>query len=198
LCEKMKVTCSFVTHDWDSIIPALLADKYDVIVAAMSTTDERRRQVDFSKSYANIPPALIAAKRVPSTDISPAALRGKAIGAQSATIHADFLEKRYAASNIKLYHTQDEANLDLVNGRLDYVVADKLVLLDFLGGKGKDCCRHIADVKPEPAIHGDGMGAAFRKEDGPLRAMFDTAIEESLRDGTHEKIAAKWFSIKIR
>ena len=198
LCGKMNVTCSFIAEDWDTIIPGLLAGKYDVIIAAMSITAERRKQVDFSKSYAVIPPAFIAARQVAATtDVSPAALRGKTIGAQAATIHADFLEKRYAGSSITLYHTQDEANLDLANGRLDYVVADKTVLIDFLAGKGKDCCRHVADVTPETEIHGDGIGMAFRKEDAHLRALFDKAIEESLRDGTHEKAAARWFSIKL-
>ncbi len=197
LCEKVKLTCTFVAQDWDGIIPALLAGKYDVIIAGMSMTDERRRRVDFSRPYADIPPAFIAGKRVTATEISPAALRGKVIGAQSATVHANFLEKYYGRSSIKLYPTQDEANLDLANGRLDYVVADKQVLLDFLGGKGGECCRHIADVKPEKEIHGDGIGMAFRKEDSALRALFDKAIEESLRDGTHEKAAAKWFSVKI-
>jgi len=198
LCEKMKVTCTFVAQDWDGIIPALLAGKYDVILAGMSMTDERRKVVDFSRGYADIPPAFIAGRRVTAADVSPAALRGKTIGAQSATVHANFLEKHYAGSRVRLYPTQDEANLDLANGRLDYIVSDKIVLLDFLASKAGGCCRHIADVAMEKDIHGDGMGAAFRKEDAALRQMFDKAIEESFRDGTHEKAAAKWFSIKIR
>lgn len=197
LCEKMNVTCTFVAQDWDGIIPALLAGKYDVIIAGMSATDERRQKVAFSKSYAVLPPAFIAGKKVASADISPAALRGRTIGTQSSTIHANFLEKHYGGSTIKLYPTQEEANLDLENGRLDYIVADKVVLLEFLNGRGKTCCKHVADVKPEPAIHGDGIAAAFRKEDTALRTMFDQAIEDSLKDGTHEKAAAKWFPIKI-
>ena len=71
------------------------------------------------------------------TDISPAALKGKAIGAQGSTIHANYLEKYYKDSNIKLYPTQEEANLDLKNGRLDYILADKLALIDFVEGPGQ-------------------------------------------------------------
>ncbi|MDJ1159807.1 transporter substrate-binding domain-containing protein [Chelatococcus sp. SYSU_G07232] len=197
LCAKMKVTCTFVAQDWDGIIPALLAGKYDVIIAGMNATDERKQKVAFSHTYVKEPPAFIASKKVTSTDVTPAALKGKTIGTQSSTIHANFLEKFYPDAKIKLYPTQEEANLDLANGRLDYVVADKTSLWAFLKDKGKDCCKHVADVKRDPAIHGEGVAVAFRKEDTALLEMFNKAIDESLKDGTHKAIAAKWFDYEV-
>ena len=197
LCEKMKVKCTWVAQDWDGIIPALLAGKYDVIMAGMNATDERAKKVDFTTVYSRTPISLIAGKSVTSTDISPAALKGKAIGAQGSTIHANYLEKYYKDSNIKLYPTQEEANLDLKNGRLDYIVADKLALIDFIEGQGKDCCKFVADVKRDPAIHGPGVAAAVRKDDTALKAMLSKAITDSIADGTHKKIMDKYFKVNI-
>lgn len=192
LCERMKVKCTWVVQDWDGIIPALLANKYDIIIAGMNATDERRKQVDFTMPYNKTPIWMIGPKATKSDDISPAALKGKAIGAQGSTIHANYLEKFYKDSNPRLYPTQEEANLDLINGRLDYIVADALALSDFLTGKGKDCCRFIAEVKRDDVIHGPGVGGAVRKSDTALKAMFDKAIAETIADGSNQKIQDKW------
>jgi polar amino acid transport system substrate-binding protein len=197
LCEKMKVKCTWVAQDWDGIIPALLAGKYDMIMAGMNATEERAKKVSFTSVYSRTPVSVIGPKSVTSTDVSPAALKGKAIGAQGSTTHANYLEKNYKDSSVKLYPTQEEANLDLKNGRLDYILADKLALQDFIDGQGKDCCKFVADVKRDPAIYGPGVAAAFRKEDTALGAMVSKAIEESIKDGTHQKIADKYFKVNI-
>jgi polar amino acid transport system substrate-binding protein len=152
--------------------------------------------VDFTDVYTSTPIAMVGAKSITSTDISPAALRGKAIGAQGSTIHMNYLEAYYKNSTIRPYPTQEEANLDLLNGRLDYIVADLEALESFVKDKGKDCCKVIAEVKRDPAIHGPGVGMAIRKEDAALKAMLNKAIAESKADGTLDKHAMKWLGKK--
>ena len=197
LCAEMKVECEFVAQDWDGIIPALLANKYDAIIASMSITEECMKQVDFTAKYYSTPPALIAPKDTALTETSPEALAGKTIGAQSATTHATFLEDVYKGSTIKLYGTQDEANLDLASGRLDAVAADSVVLGEWLKTADGGCCKMVGAMKNDPKYFGEGAGIAVRKEDGDLKEMINKALAAILANGTYKAINDKYFDFSV-
>lgn len=195
LCAKMKVTCTFQNQDWDGIIPSLLAGKFDVILSSMNETPARAEKVLFSDVYYATAPVFVGMADDKSNDVSPAALKGKTIGTQSSTVFSNYLNKYYKDSTIKVYPGGNDALLDLKNGRLDYAVDDVIVSQQFLDKTAGGCCRIVADIdrKKDPEIFGPGVGAAFRKDDTDLAAMFNKAIAELKADGTFEKLSAKYF-----
>ncbi|MFA6157174.1 transporter substrate-binding domain-containing protein, partial [Mesorhizobium sp.] len=85
LCDQMKVKCTFVAQDWDGIIPALQAGKFDAIVASMSITPERKEKVDFSHKYYNTPSALAVPKDSTLKGVTKEDLAGKTIGVATTT-----------------------------------------------------------------------------------------------------------------
>ena len=192
LCAKMKTECDVVTSDWDGIIPALNAKKFDFIVASMSITDERKQAVDFTNPYYTNKLQFVAPK---STDFKTdkGYLKGKVIGAQRATIAGTWLEDNMSDTvTIKLYDTQENAYLDLSSGRLDGVLADKFVEYDWLkSDAGKDF-----EFKGEPVFDNDKIGIAVRKGD-PLRDKLNAALKEIVDDGTYKKINDKYFPFSI-
>ena len=197
LCARMKVTCTWQNQDWDGVIPALLSNKFDVIFSSMNITPERAKKVLFSTMYYATAPIVATQAATKSNDVTPAALKGKTIGTQSSTVFANYLDKNYKGSEIKLYPGGDEPFLDLANGRLDYVVGDILVGEKFIE-KNPGCCRIVTEIPRTPDIFGPGVGAAFRPEDTDLKDMFNKAIAELDADGTYKKIEAQYFKIDIR
>ncbi len=191
LCKQMEVQCEFVTQDWDGIIPGLLARKYDVIVASMSITEERKQAVDFTNPYYSNKLQYVA--KIDS-EFDPKNVEGKTIGAQRATISAQYLEDNLADQvTIKLYDTQENAYLDLASGRSDAVLADKLVTAEWLKSDAADGY----DFVGEPIDIDDKIGIALRKGDTDLRDRFNDALAEIREDGTYERINAKYFPFDI-
>lgn len=197
LCEEMNVTCELVAQDWDGIIPALLANRYDAIMASMSITEERMEIVDFSDKYYQTPARFAVRDGSEVTDTSPQALAGMTIGAQSATIHANFLEDVYSESDIRLYPTQDEANLDLAAGRIDLILADSIVLYEWMETDDGSCCTFVGDAYNDPAYFGFGVGAAVRQGEDELRERFNAAIAAVIENGTYQEISDKYFPFSV-
>jgi len=195
LCEEMKVKCEFVTQDWDGIIPALQAGKFDAIVASMTITDERKKQVLFTRKYYATPLSLVALKGSGVGTTDPAQLVGKTVGAQAATVQAQYAEEHYApaGADIKQYPNYEDAVADLNNGRLDVVISDKLFLMQWLDSAGKDCCELVGDIPGTETEAGIAVG--LREE--ALRDRFDTALEEIRADGTYEAIRSRYFKFDI-
>lgn len=195
LCDEMKVTCTFVSNDWDGLIPGLQAKKFDAIVASMSITPERLQKVDFSKKYYNTPPAIAVPKDSKITSVDQ--LKGKTIGAQSATTHANYAEKHMPGSELKLYPTADEYKLDISNGRIDAVIDDIVVLTEWTKSDAGTCCKILTKLPVDVAINGQGAGIAVRKGETALADRFSKAIAAIRANGTYKKINEKYFSFDV-
>jgi arginine/ornithine transport system substrate-binding protein len=198
LCKQMGVECTLVPQDWDGIIPALLAKKYDAIIASMSITEERKKKVAFTSKYYNTP-AKFVRKKGSGIEITRESMKGKSVGIQRATIHENFLRDNYGdVVEIKGYGTQDEAYLDFAAGRVDLLLADSVAMDE--GFLKTDAGKDAEFVGPEfsdPKWFGDGAGIALRKGDADLRDKFNTAIAAILADGTYKKINDKYFEFNV-
>lgn len=192
LCAKMGANCSYVAQDWDGIIPALNAKKYDAIVASMSITDERKKQVDFTEPYyANF--LAYVAKKGSGLQTDKAGLKGKVIGAQRSTVSSQFLEDNLRDDvKIKLYDTQTAAYSDLKTGRLDAMLSDIYPALQWIN----EPANSDYELSGERIDIGDQIGIAVRKGD-PLREKLNAALAGILADGTYEAISKQYFGKNI-
>jgi len=213
LCIYMKADCTMVEQDWDGMIPGLIMRKYDAIMAGMSITDERMKTINFSQGYADEVASLAVmqgsslegmdtpqsinlstggAKAKKALKTLTAALAGKTIGVQTATIHQNFLESGDVGSvKVRTYKTQDEVNLDLAAGRIDAALAAAVAFTDYAEKSGKA----VVLVGPtfSGGAFGNGVGVGIRKDDTELLKKFNKAIKQARKSGKLSELAIKWF-----
>ena len=217
VCARMKVECKIIAQDWDGMIPGLKAGKFDVIMDGMSITPDRKKEIDFSTAYADVPAALATAKTSPLAKLAGSgklvnfdkdkaggaaalkalrdAMKGKTIGVQVSTTHATFAGNHLKdVATIKEYKTTDERDLDLKSGALDAVLDDQTAIASMLG---KDDAKDFTEFGPHltGGDFGVGVGMGIRKADADLTAKFNTAIKAAFADGSIKKYSMKWFKI---
>ena len=213
LCRYMGKQCVIVEQDWDGMIPALIMRKFDAIMAGMSITAERQKAISFSQGYADEVASLAVMK---GSDLEgmqtseginlgkktgavkkdlktlTAALAGKTVCVQTATIHQNFLESGDVGKvNVRTYKTQDEVNLDLAAGRCDAALAAAVAFSDYAEKSGKP----VVLVGPtfSGGAFGNGVGVGIRKDDTELLNAFNKAIDKARKNGDISRIAIKWF-----
>ena len=189
LCEEMKANCELVAQDWDGIIPALVANKYDAIIASMSITDERKQTIDFTNGTIQI----IWLSLDPKVRFAgPQDMAGKTVGAQRSTLASQWAEDNLMGqTEVKLYDTQTAAYADLSAGRLDAMVSDIYPAMDWLkDNTGYELAGDKIDIK-------DQIGIGIRQGEGELKAALNKAIDAIRANGKYAEINAKYFSADI-
>ena len=200
LCESAQFECEFVIQDWDGIIPGLIAEKYDAIIASMSITEERKQVVDFTNRYSRSPARFLRKKGsgIVVTEDG-AGMEGLRIGVQSSTNHENFVQDNYGhVAEIVSYGSQEDANLDMIAGRLDLLLANSISLSESLL-KTDDGAEFefVGPAFSDPRWYGEGAGIAVRKGQDELVKAFNEAIAEIRGNGTYQRINEKWFDVDV-
>ncbi|MEJ5060192.1 MULTISPECIES: transporter substrate-binding domain-containing protein [unclassified Pseudomonas] len=199
LCEEMKARCEIKEVAWDGIIPALIANKFDVLFNSMGISPERQKVIAFSRPYYETTGIFVAPKEANLT-LTPEGLAGKSIGVQGSTTNAEFIRTAYGnTSNIRIYTTQDDCNADLLAGRIDVMFLDKLGDIAFLSSEDGANYEEkgTGSVKMDPLQYGLGVGAGLRKDDIALKTRIDQALTQLHASGKYTQISQKYFPVDL-
>lgn len=172
LCKRAALNCTWVTNDWDSIIPNLVSGNYDVIIAGMSITPERDEVIDFSDPYTQPDPSAFVAT---NGDVD---LSTGIIAAQSGTIQASYVATDMPGATLLEFATPEETVAAVRNGEADAVLADKAYLEPVAEADGD------LSIVGDDVLIGGGIGLGIRESDTELKAKFDAAIQSMKADGS--------------
>lgn len=180
--------CTIKHMDFDALIPAVNSDKADMVISAMTITENRKRVVLFSQPYYKSGLAFIVRKDV--NDVKKFEdLQGKTIAVQEETTGAVYAEKlKEKGAVIKAYDNNDRALVELKNGKADAVVCDLPVLQYFLKNGGSAYAKLVG----EP-LTAEEYGIAVAKKKPDMEKAVNQALDTLKKNGTYDKIYEKWF-----
>lgn len=187
IAKRMGVKAEIMSIEWDSMIPGLTSDKYDLIVGSMAITETRLQTIDFSHVYYTSGAAVIV--RNDETAIqTPADLAGKVVGVTVGTTYEE--EAVALGAEVKTYDTEAAQLVDLENERIDAVITDK-----FIGAyaikEGNRPLKLLSEL-----LYDEELGIGMRKNEPALLEAVNKAVDEINADGTYGRLAEKWFGVQ--
>ncbi len=194
----------FVCQKWDGMIPALLANKFDIVVASMSITDKRLKKMDFSSTY-RISVGRLVGKKNSGFNLFdkagkpiPANFAGLKVGLERATTYSDWFKNELPEAKVVLYDTNEALYLDLVNGRTDMIMTNPMkAYLRFLSKEDGAGFEFVSPQVDEKKYFGTGVGIGLRQGNEALKGRLDKAIRTLADHGYLESYALKYFPFAI-
>ena len=179
-------TPEFQNVTFDGIIPGLGNNLYDASISAMTITEEREQQIDFSDPYFNADQSLLVRSDsgIKSTEDLADATVGVQLGTTGAA-QAEEFQSEGTVGEVRTFDTIEDAFAALENGQVDAVINDLPVSQD----RANQSDERLKIVETMPT--GEQYGIAFPK-DSELVDPVNEALAEIKEDGTYEKIYKKW------
>jgi polar amino acid transport system substrate-binding protein len=186
VADKAGFEIEFANTPFDSVTAGVSNCQYDIAIAAITITDERKQQMLFSDPYINA--GQIVVVRKDNTDIKGYAdLKGKTVAAQLGTT-GEIEAKKIENVTYKPYDTYDLAFLDLQNGQVDAVIADYPTALGFIG-KNPDKLMVTGEVFTD-----ESYGIAVCKSKSDLVEKINAALKTLKDDGKIKELEDKYLA----
>src|SRR6056297_2852839 len=176
---------------FDSLIPALLSEKIDIIAAGLSATPERAERVAFSVPY-EISLSTFIVKKGNDSIKTVEDLKGKTVTAQLGTVQETY-SKGLEDVHVKAFQKFDDCVREVALGRADATLMDKPVALKFV--KQKDFKGKV-QIAFDQEITGAGKALAMNLEEEKLISAVNETLEKMEQTGELQKLKEKWFEIE--
>jgi len=190
MAKSMGVELELVSTAWDGIIPALLTDKFDIIMSGMTLTQERNMSINFAQPYIIIGQTALVQKKYEGQVNSYADLNDPkfVVGSKLGTTGEQATKRMIGKAEYISYETEQEGVMELINGKIDAFIYDLPFTAMAFAEKGGDKMFHL----DKPFTY-EPLAWAVRKGDPDILNWLNNFMFQIKNDGTYEKIYGKWF-----
>lgn len=189
LAKDMGVKFVPVNTAWDGIIPALMTDKFDIIMGGMTITQERNLKISFADPYIVVGQTILLNKKHEGKVKSYKDLNNPQyiLTSRLGTTGEQAIKKYIPKATYKSFETEAEAGLEVINGKADALVYD----LPFCGflygsqGKGKT-------VFLDQPFTFEPLAWAINKGDPDFLNFLNNFLRQTRGDGFYDRLYKKW------
>ncbi len=189
LAKVMGVKFVPVNTAWDGIIPALVTDKFDIIMGGMTITQERNLKINFVDPYIVVGQTILLNKKLAGIVKSYKDLNHPKyiLTSRMGTTGEQAIKKYIPKATYKGFESEAEAGLEVINGKADALVYD-LPFIGFLyGSQGKGKTVFLKD----PFTY-EPLAWAINKGDPDFLNFLNNFLRQSRGDGFYDKVYDKW------
>ncbi len=188
IAQKLGVSLEVKDMDFNGLIPALQAGRADFSMASIAATEERKKNVDFSDSYAQNKLALVTPSGHAYSKESD--LAKKKVGVQLGSTHEHVLkeiQKKIKDLEVISLNRLGELVQELRAGRIDAVLVEESVAKAYVGSHKDIDYNLLQEHQVEFAI-------AFPRG-SPWVTKVNNALKDLEQDGTLGRLKKKWFPV---
>lgn len=178
-----------VNMPFDSLIPGVLTAHLDGAIAGITITEDRAKQVNFSKPYYKSGISAVIRKEDAAKYSSFASLNNVRLCAQIGTTGADAAKK--FSENVSIYNSVADAFMELKAKGCEAVVNDRPVNRYYLRNKKDDSLVEINEL-----LNGEDYGIIVSKKDPELLKQIDDGLDLIHKNGKLAEIHKKWFNVE--
>lgn len=189
IAAKASMEVKFVNTPWEGIFNALNQGDRDLLVSAVTITEERKQTMDFSAPYFDA--AQLIAVKTDSKVTKFDDLKKLKVGVQTGTTGDEAVSKLQGKTNpnIKRFESTPLALKELEAGGVDAVVADNGVVIHYVKNNAGSKFKTVADASFTP----EQYGLPVKKGNTELLAKLNKGLADIKADGTYDKIYAQYF-----
>jgi polar amino acid transport system substrate-binding protein len=180
IADDLGVELEIMDMKFDGLLPALVADKIDIIVAGMVPTEERSKTVDFTNTYYNAEQSILIKAEDKDKYLTKADIEGLVIGAQKATIQED-IAKSIEGAEVKLLSKITDLVLELDSNRVDGIILVKPVATAYANSNPNFFVPEISYGVE------DGVAAAINKGNEDLLEAVNVTLDKLMSEGAIDK-----------
>lgn len=181
LADKLQVKLVVKNMNFDSILGTITSGNADIAIAGMTKTKEREKSVDFTQNYVKQFNKVVVRKDSAAQYTAIADLAQSSIAVQKSTTQEDVVKEDIKPKQIVALSSLPDAFLNLVQGKVDAVVADDTVADQYIASNSE---LTYADIDL-PGTTETAM--ALTKGNQSLKAYVDKLIEQDKKDGSFDK-----------